>query len=100
MRVNLANQAIRDALFSAWSSGDEILKFCEIVKYLNEKGIINRKNKMTVSRWLKKLETEKVIEKVSLKGGKRQGYKLKLKPSEYHLFDYLNELRKKFSKKK
>lgn len=88
----IENPAVRDAIVAAWPSSDDELQFNDIVKHLHRKGIISSElQHATVSRWLKKLiENEKILEKT------KTGYKLKLKPGEFQLFDYLNDLRKKY----
>jgi len=91
MQPKSISQLIKDAIISAWSTENEPLKFNKIVEHLLKKGVIRSdKNHASVSRWLGKLESEKVLEKIE------EGYKLNLKPKEYILFDYLNELRQKY----
>ncbi|MCW4004772.1 MAG: hypothetical protein NWE95_12760 [Candidatus Bathyarchaeota archaeon] len=81
-----------DAIVSAWQKEGEVLAYSQIKKYLVSKEIITKTNDRSLSRWLRKLVGEGILEKTS------EGYALVTKPNEYHVFDYLNDLRQKFNK--
>ena len=79
-----------DAIISAWREEGEILQYSQVKQHLVDKGIINKTNDRSLSRWLKKLIQEGTLKKTS------EGYSLAMKPKEYQVFDYINELREKY----
>jgi hypothetical protein len=76
-------------LLTAWNSEGEILSYMQIKRCAISKGIISETNDRSLSRWLKKLVREDLLEKAE------KGYSLKAKPKVYQVFDYINELRQK-----
>lgn len=80
-----------DAIISAWEKEGETLPYSQIKQYLVERGVISKTNDRSLSRWLKKLVQEGTLKK------SRKGYYLAMKPKEYQVFDYVNELREKYS---
>jgi hypothetical protein len=81
----------RDATISAWQHEGEILTYKKIKQHLVSKKVIKETNDSSLSRWLKSLEREGILKKVE------RGYQLELKPKTYQVFDYINELRQKYS---
>jgi len=82
-----------DAIISAWRNEGDILPYSRIKWHLVNKGIIRETNDRSLSRWLKNLVEDGILEKT------KKGYILKMKPKAYQVFDYLNELRQKFEDK-
>jgi len=78
-----------DRILSAWKNEGETLRYKQIKQFVVSKGIINETNDRSLSRWLKKLVREDILEK------SEKGYTLKTRPKVYQVFDYLNELRQK-----
>lgn len=76
------------AVLSLWPDNDTILSFIEIHIGLCEKKIVTIKNRSKTYKILKRLTREGYIEKVD-----RGRYKAKVKPDEFRLFEYLNQLR-------
>jgi hypothetical protein len=74
-------------ILSAWGNEGEILRYKQIKQFAVKKGIITATNDRSLSRWLKKLVQEDLLEKTE------KGYGLKAKPKVYQVFDYINELR-------
>jgi len=74
-------------LLSAWKNEGETLRYKQIKQFAVKKGIVTATNDRSISRWLKKLVQEDLLEKIE------KGYTLKAKPKIYQVFDYLNELR-------
>jgi hypothetical protein len=75
----------------AWENEGEILRYKQIKQFAVEKGILTETNDRSLSRWLKKLVQEDLLEKTE------NGYALKVKPKVYQVFDYINELRQNSS---
>jgi hypothetical protein len=74
-------------VLSAWKNEGEILRYKQIKQFAVKKGLVTETNDRSLSRWLKKLVQEDLLEKTE------KGYTLKAKPKVYQVFDYLNELR-------
>ena len=75
-------------ILTAWKSEGEILRYKRIKQFAVNKGIISETNDRSLSRWLRKLVQEDLLEKTE------KGYALKTKPKVYQVFDYLDELRR------
>ena len=82
----------RDAIISAWREEGEVLTYTRIKQHLTDRGIIKETNDSSVSRWLKSLVKDGFLVKTE------KGYMLELKPKTYQVFDYLNEIRQKYSR--
>lgn len=82
----------RDAIISAWRKEGEALTYTRIKQHLVDKNVIKETNDSSVSRWLKSLVKEGVLKRTE------EGYTLELKPKTYQVFDYLNEIRQKYSR--
>jgi len=80
-----------DAIISAWRGEGETLTFTRIKQHLVSKGIIRKTNDRSLSRWLRNLVKDSTLKKTE------DGYVLEMKPKEYQVFDYLNEVRQKYS---
>jgi len=87
---NIMQASKIDAIISAWRNEGDILPYSRIKWHLVNKGIIKETNDRSLSRWLKNLVEDGILEKT------KKGYILKMKPKAYQVFDYLNEMRKKF----
>lgn len=79
-----------DAILSAWKDEGDTLRYKQIKQYVVYKGVINETNNRSLSRWLKNLAKDGLLEKTE------KGYTLKKRPKVYQAFDYLNELRQKY----
>lgn len=78
-------------ILTAWKNEGEILRYKQIKQHAVTKGIVSETNDRSLSRWLKKLVHEGLLEKTE------KGYVLKAKPKVYQAFDYLDELRQNFA---
>jgi hypothetical protein len=79
-----------DAILSAWKDEGESLHYREIKQFVVYKGIIKETNDRSLSRWLKNLVKDGLLQK------SEKGYTLKKRPKVYQVFDYLDELRQKY----
>jgi hypothetical protein len=79
-----------DAILSVWEVNEECLTYTQIKQRSVTKGIIKESNDRSLSRWLGQLVKEGTLRK------NENGYFLETKPKVYQVFDYLNELRRKY----
>lgn len=87
---NIMRQEIVDAILSVWMSNESCLTYTQIKNRVVEKKLITAKNDRSLSRWLDSLTKNGQLRKTSV------GYYLETMRKEYHVFDYINELRQKF----
>lgn len=89
---NTMHPHIVDAILSAWGPEDECLSYSQVKQYIASKGLIKITNDRSLSRWLRNLVNKGILRKT------QEGYFLEMKPKAYQVFDYLSELRQKYSK--
>ena len=87
---NIMQTSKIDAILSAWKGEGDTLRYKQIKQYVVHKGVIKETNNRSLSRWLKNLVKDDLLEKTE------KGYTLKKRPKVYQVFDYLNELRQKY----
>ena len=80
-----------EKILTAWKNEGETLRYKEIKQFAVSKGVISQTNDRTLSRWLKRLVHEEFLEK------SEKGYTSKTRPKVYQIFDYVNELKQKYS---
>jgi hypothetical protein len=90
--TNLMRSQIVDAILSIWAPGEECLTYSQIKQRSVSKGLINKTNDRSLSRWLGNLVEDGMLRKT------QNGYFLETKPKVYQVFDYLSQLRQKYPK--
>jgi len=81
-----------EAILSAWQKEGEILPYSQIKQFVVNRKLIKETNDRSLSRWLKNLVEDGTLKKTS------EGYALEMKPKEYQVFDYINELKQKYGR--
>jgi len=79
-----------DSILSAWKGEGETLRYKQIKQFVVRKGVIRETNDRSLSRWLKNLVRDGLLQRTE------KGYTLKKRPKVYQVFDYLDELRQKY----
>lgn len=87
---NIMRRQTIDAILSVWKPEDDCLTYSQIKQRVVAKGLIRETNDRSLSRWLGNLTKDGLLKKT------KDGYFLETKPKAYHVFDYLNELRRKY----
>jgi hypothetical protein len=81
-----------ETILSAWQNEGEVLPYSRIKQFVVNRKLIKETNDRSLSRWLKNLVKDGILKKTP------EGYALEMKPKEYQVFDYINELKQKYSR--